>query len=160
MFSERMPIQSSFISLTLFLPSSLPLYLALLLTIPLWTHSLFSSFLAVHPRNLWTIREEREKTARAEREGRFDKSLLVKRPPDCREKDEDEGTGGCDLRPMAEFLSDADCSRLLWMVIGELSLRGQTRTTTRRTLSTVKRNRDLSFTSRMTRECVTSTCVT
>lgn len=31
------------------------------------------------------------------------------------------GAGGCDLRPMAEFLSDADCSRLLWMVIGELS---------------------------------------
>lgn len=55
-----------------------------------------------------------------ERDGRaagwFDKSLLVKRLPDCRERDERRG-GGCDLRPMVEFLSDADCSRLLWMVI-------------------------------------------
>lgn len=44
--------------------------------------------------------------------GWFDKSLLVKRLPDCRERDERRG-GGCDLRPMVEFLSDADCSRLL-----------------------------------------------
>ena len=51
-------------------------------------------------------------------EGWFDKSLLVKRLPDCRERNEQRGDGvgpegGCDLRPMAEFLSDADCSRLL-----------------------------------------------
>lgn len=112
MFSERMPIQSSFISLV---PpfSSTPPFSSFSLPPPL----LFGSFLAVHPRNLWTIREEREKTAG--REGRFDKSLLVKRPPDCRKRD--EGPEGGDLRPMAEFLSDADCSRLLWMVIGELS---------------------------------------
>lgn len=45
-------------------------------------------------------------------EGWFDKSLLVKRLPDCRERDERRG-GGRDLRPMVEFLSDADCTRLL-----------------------------------------------
>lgn len=76
--------------------------------------SLFGSFLAVHRENLWTIRSERERTGRAG--AWFDKSLLVKRLPDCRERDERRG-GGCDLRPMVEFLSDADCSRLLWMVI-------------------------------------------
>lgn len=50
-------------------------------------------------------------------EGWFDKSLLVKRLPDCRERDEQHGGGvgrrGCDLRPMVEFLSDADCFCLL-----------------------------------------------
>lgn len=93
-FSERMPIQSSFISLAP--PFSSPSFLLLPplfhLFHPSRTPFLFGSFLAVHPRNLWTIREEREKTAG--REGRFDKSLLVKRPPDCRERDQDEGAGG------------------------------------------------------------------
>jgi hypothetical protein len=57
---------------------------------------------------------EREKTE-GEWMGWFDKSLLVKRLPDCRERD--ERRGGCDLRPMVEFLSDAGCSGVLWMVI-------------------------------------------
>jgi len=53
----------------------------------------------------------RERDGRAE--GWFDKSLLVKRLPDCREDRDERRGGGCDLRPMVEFLSDADCSRLL-----------------------------------------------
>lgn len=54
-------------------------------------------------------------SAKRRGEGRLDKSLLVKRLPDCRGRDEWRGKseGGCDLRPMAKFLSDADCSRLL-----------------------------------------------
>lgn len=97
MFSERMPIQSSFMSPLPFRPRA---------------PSLFGSFLAVHRGNLWTIRSERERTGRAGGEGWFDKSLLVKRLPDCRERDERRG-GGRDLRPMVEFLSDADCCCLL-----------------------------------------------
>jgi len=63
---------------------------------------------------------EREKTGGGGWQGRraggwFDKSLLVKRLPDCRERD--ERRGGCDLRPMVEFLSDAGCSGVLRMVI-------------------------------------------
>lgn len=68
---------------------------------------------------LFARNARRRRSGRVER-GRFDKSLLVKRPPDCRERDGRREER--DLRPMAEFLSDADCSRLLWMVIGRRSL--------------------------------------